>query len=95
MKPVSAIQNTRSAANRRFPLVDCNYRPLGFDGFSIRCAGKPRPSFGQISQSYFNGEARRNFVAEAIAFVLITALTVPAIIDCGRALLDFMRAIGM
>jgi hypothetical protein len=95
MKPVTApSRNNQRGANRGFPVIDFNYRSLGFDGFNTQCAGFPRSSFQKISQSYFNVEARRNFAIEAFGFVLILATTIPAIVDCGRALAAFVRAIG-
>ena len=94
MKPPSSIQNSQRDANRRFPITDCNYRPLGFSEFKTRCARTPRSSFTTISRDYFNGEARYNFVIETVMFALITVTAIPALFDCGRALLEFMRAIG-
>ena len=94
MKPVSAIQNCRAGMNRRFPVIDCNYRSLEFSELKTRCAGAPRPSFEKISLNYFNVEARRNFALEALVFVLVASATVPAIVDCARALITFVQAIG-
>ena len=94
MKPLSAIQNSRPDANCRFPLTDCNYRALSLGEFKTGCGRTPRSSFTTVSRDYFNGEARYNFVIETVVFALIAATAVPAIVDCGRALLEFMRTIG-
>lgn len=94
MKPPSSIQNSQRDANRRFPITDCNYRSLGFSELKTRCAPAPRSSFTTISRDYFNGEARDNFVIETAVFALITVAAIPALFDCGRALLEFMRSIG-
>jgi hypothetical protein len=94
MKPPSAIQNSQRDANRRFPITDCNYRSLGFSELKTRCARTPRSSFTTISRDYFNGEARYHFVLETVVFALITVTAIPALFDCGRALREFMRAIG-
>jgi hypothetical protein len=94
MKPTSPVQNRPRDTNLRFPITDCNYRPLGFPEVKARCAGAPRSSLAKISQNYFNGEARRNFVTETVLFTLIALATVPAFLDCARALLAFLRAIG-
>ena len=95
MKPVIApSRNNQSGRNRRFPVVDFNYRAPGFDGLNTHCAGIPGSSFEKISQSYFNVEARRNFAIEAVGFVLILATTIPAMVDCARALAAFVRTIG-
>ncbi len=93
MKPFFSIQSARGTASR-FPITDCNYRPFGFGEFNARCAHLPRPSFIAISRDYFNREGRHNFVIETLAFALVMVAAVPAIFDCGRALLEFMQAIS-
>jgi hypothetical protein len=94
MKPPSSIQNSQRDANRRFPIIDCNYRSVGFSELKTRCARIPRSSFTTISRDYFNGEARHDFVIETAGFALIAVAAIPALFDCGRALLEFMRSIG-
>ena len=97
MKAISQFLNNsryEHSAVRRFPILESNYRPLGLGEFHTRCAERPRSSFEKISQDYFNGEARRNFVTESLLLAIIAAATVPAILDPGRALFEFMCAIG-
>jgi len=94
MKPLSSIQNSPRDTNRRFPITDCNYRSLGFSELKTRCARTRRSSFTTISRDYFNGEARHQFLIETVVFALITITAIPALFDCGRALLEFIRAIG-
>lgn len=94
MKPFFSIQNRQRAANRRFPVVDCNFRPLGFGDFNAHCAQLPPPSFSTMSRDYFAGEARFDFVIESVLFGLVFLAAVPAIFDCARALFEFIRAIG-
>jgi hypothetical protein len=93
MKPLLSIQPTRGVASR-FPITDWNYRPLGFGEFNARCGHLRRPSFTAISHDYLNREARHNFVIETLVLALVAVATVPAIFDCCRALLEFMRPIG-
>lgn len=81
-------------ANRRFPIVECNYSTVGLDEFNPCCAATPQPNFGKISRDYFAAEAQRNFIIEAIAFVALAATAIPAVIDCGRALVTFLRSVG-
>ena len=95
MKPFSSIQNHRNEPEDRFPVVDCNYRPLGLGDLNAHCAKLPNPSFSAISRDYFNGEARANFAIEAIVFGLVALTTVPALFDCARATFEFIRAIGL
>jgi hypothetical protein len=94
MKPPSSIQNSPRDANRQFPITDCNYRSLGFSELKTRCARTPRSSFTTISREYFNGEARHQLLIETVVFALVTITAIPALFDCGRALLEFIRAIG-
>jgi len=94
MKPaVTPSQDSRRGTSRRFPITDFNYRPGDFTELNTRCAGMPQ-SFEKMTRNYFNGEARRSFFIEAFVFVLILGATIPAIVDCGRALAVFVRALG-
>jgi hypothetical protein len=81
-------------AVKQFPIVEFNYHPVGLSGFNTRCAGRRCPSFQKISYSYFRREARRNLVIETLLFTIIAATTAPAIMDCVRALVAFMHAVG-
>jgi|SRR5947209_4103622 len=97
MKPPAASpgQSPRQKTPRRFPITNCNYQAVSLDEFKPSCADAPRSGFDLISRDYFNGEARRSFVTEAVVFVAMAATTVPALIDCARALAMFFRAFGM
>jgi hypothetical protein len=85
MKPHSSDQRHR----RRFPVSDCHYYSHDFLGLKAGCGRQPYASFSGISRDYFNREARHSFVIEAAAFALITITTVPAFLDCGRAVVQF------
>jgi len=95
MKPFSSIQKNRRTGDGSFPVVDCNYHSLGFGDFNTRCAKIQRPSFSTISRDYFAAEAPSNFVIESVVFGVIALAAVPAIVDCARALFEFVRAIGV
>lgn len=96
MKPsqLADIGARNRRTGRRYPITDCNYRPVGFRDFTARCTGTPRSSFAEISRDYFNSEARRSLVLEVVLFAVISVTVAPAILDCARALLEFIRAIG-
>ena len=79
----------------RFPITDWSYHSVDVSDFTARGASKPRYSFTQISRDYFNSEARRNLVLECVFFAVISITVVPAILDCGRALLEFTHATGV
>ena len=86
-------EDTGRSWTNRFPITDCNYHSVAIGAYNGRCL-KGAPSFLKISRDYFKAEARRSFVIEAVLFAVITVTAAPAIVDCGRALLEFMRSIG-
>ena len=88
MKPISPT--TRNS--RTFPLVEFHYQP-GFLGYRPRCA-TVAPAFRNISNQYFQYQARRDFIAEAIFFVAIVLTAAAPLFSTASALTDFCRAIG-
>ena len=74
MKPTSLIVRNHT----RFPLTDCNYHSVTLKDYRSHCAKPLAPSFRDISCQYFQKEARRDFVGEAILFsiLVITAAEV-------------------
>ena len=96
MKPSPCIE--RGSRNKRipqrFPVTDWSYHSIDLSDFKARGAGKPSFPFTQISRDYFNSEARRSVIFESVWFGLIIVAVIPAILDCGRALLEFTHAIG-
>jgi hypothetical protein len=97
MKPKQFIESglPKEKKLRRFPSTDWNYRSVGFPDFKARSAGTPHSSFAEISRHYFDSEARRSLVFESVLFALISVTVVLAILDCGRALLEFTRALSV
>jgi hypothetical protein len=96
MKPIPHIENglrTEQTA-RRFPATDWHYHSVDLGRFKARCGDAPSLSFTQISRDYFNTEARRSVIFESVWFGLIIITVIPAMLDCGRALLEFTQAIG-
>lgn len=90
MKPIS-----QTAPNRRsFPLVDCNYQPMTLSGYHARHVRTAVPSFRNISRSYFQNEARRDFVTEAFLFALMIVLAAAPLLSTASALTEFCRAIA-
>jgi hypothetical protein len=76
MKPISMI----AGKSKRFPRVDCNYRPMTLDGYQARCARTEMPRFRNISGQYFQNEARHDFLVEAVCFaILIITAAVPLV----------------
>jgi hypothetical protein len=90
MKPI-----TLTARNRRsFPLVECNYQPMRLSGYRARCARIETPSFRNISRQYFQKEARRDFVGEALLFAIMIVLAAAPLLSTASALSEFCRAIA-
>jgi hypothetical protein len=90
MKPISpTTRNSRS-----FPLVESNYQPMRLSRYEAGCGKSLTPAFHKISSNYFQGEARRDFVAELCLFVAIIVTTAVPLFSVASALTEFCRAIG-
>jgi hypothetical protein len=90
MKPISpTARNSRS-----FPLVDSHYQPMRLSRYHAGCGKSAPAAFHKISSTYFQGEARRDFVAEVSLFVAIIVTTTVPLISAASALTELCRAIG-
>jgi hypothetical protein len=90
MKPT--LIKTRS--EKRFPLIDCNYRSAMLGGYRGRCAKPAAPSFRNISHQYFQNEARKDFVGEAILFVMLSVTAAVPLVSGAYAVIQLYRAFG-
>jgi len=90
MKPITLIARNR----RSFPLVECNYQPMRLSGYQARCAKTDATSFRNISRQYFQKEARRDFVGEALFFAIMIVLAAAPLLSTASALSEFCRAIA-
>jgi hypothetical protein len=88
MKPISKI----AGKSNRFPLIDCNYRPMSLDGYPARCVRTRTPHFQDISGEYFQNEARHDFLVEAICFVLIILTAAAPLVSAANAVGELCRA---
>jgi hypothetical protein len=88
MKPNSLIAGKRN----RFPLIDCNYRPMTLDGYRGRRARTGTPRFRNISGQYFQNEARYDFLIEAVCFVLLVLAAVVPLVSATNAVMELCRA---
>jgi hypothetical protein len=88
MKPISKI----AGKSNRFPLIDCNYRPMNLDGYRARCIRTRRPHFQNISAEYFQKEARHDFLVEAVCFVLIIFTVAAPLVSAANAVGELCRA---
>jgi len=88
MKPMSLT------ALKRFPFTDYNYHSVTISGYHGRCAKSAPPTFRNISRQYFQNEARRDFVAEALFFAAIVATAAAPLFSTASALSEFCRIVG-
>jgi hypothetical protein len=88
MKPTSLT------AFKRFPLTDYNYHSVTMSGYHGRCAKSAPPSFRNISRQYFQNEARRDFVGEAIVFAMLIITATVAVAIGAQAAVQLCRAFG-
>lgn len=94
MKPVLETNDNRTGKSARtFPVTDFNYHSVVL-GYSGRCGRAVGPSFHTLSRDYFNIEARRYFLAEAIVFGSIMVMAAFPILNGARAMMDLVRVIG-
>jgi hypothetical protein len=98
MKPTShtAGRINRPGVNEivssRFPVTDYSYQSITLDGYRGGCANTSAPSFRKISDEYFENEARRSFVTEAMFFGLIVATVIAPVLQSAFAVTHLVRA---
>jgi hypothetical protein len=88
MKPISVIVGK----NNTFPLIDCHYRPMTLDGYRGRCVKTGTSGFWNISGQYFQNEARRDFLAEAVCFAVVIITAAVPLVSAANAVVDLCRA---
>jgi len=67
---------------------------MRLSGYQARCARTEAPSFRNISRQYFQKEARRDFVGEALLFAIMIVLAAAPLLSTASALSEFCRAIA-
>jgi hypothetical protein len=88
MKPTPKIP----CKSNRFPLIDCNYRPMTLDGYQARCVRTRTPHFQNISGEYFQNEARHDFLVEAVCFAIIIITAAVPLVSAANAVVELCRA---
>jgi hypothetical protein len=88
MKPIPKIVGK----SKRFPLIECNYRPMTLDGYRARRVRTETPHFQNISGEYFRSEARHDFLVEAVCFVIIILTAAAPLVSAANAVVDLWRA---
>ena len=98
MKPTFDANNeTRRSRTeaRKFPKTDYSYHSATLTGFEGGCARLTRPSFHSLSHDYFKGEARRDFLTEALVFSTILATVALPIVGAAQAVLALLHTSGL
>ena len=90
MKPISTTVSKHS----RFPLIDCNYRPMTLDGYRGRCVRPGTSHFRNISGQYFQNEARHEFLVEAVCFAVVIITAAVSLVSAANAVVELSRAFG-
>ena len=94
MKPTMHItdsRESRSEAQRRFPLTDFNYDAIDMSVCDARCAELSGNSF-RATREYFDREANRDFLTEAAVFAaMMLAIALP-LLNGVHAIFDLIRA---
>jgi hypothetical protein len=95
MKPIAQSTDRQSdedfSSSRRFPVTDFNYQSFSPDRFNGGSGRSPSPSFFDISRNYFQREARRNFQAEVVFFLIMVAILASAFIEGARLVIHVLQ----
>jgi hypothetical protein len=87
MKPTIPTARNRS----KFPLIDWSYHPT-INDYQGRCLKLTSPSFQNISRQYFEREARREFLVEAISFAVLAVIAIAPFVSTANAVSQLCRA---
>jgi hypothetical protein len=90
MKPMF----TTAHGEKRFPLIECNYRSMTLSGYRSGYAKPAAPSFRNISRLYFQKEARLDFLGEAILFSILVVTAAVPMVSGAYAIVQLCRAFG-
>ena len=95
MKPAAERMDRRRqgdfSSGRRFPLVEFNYQQFSLDRFNGGFGDREPNSFFNISRDYFKREARRNFLIEAVFFLIMVAILTGMFIEGARLIIHFLQ----
>jgi hypothetical protein len=81
-------------SEKHLPLTDCNYHSMALSAYRGRCTKAKAPSFRNISRHYFQKEARRDFIGEAILFAILIITAGVPVVSGAYAVLELCRAFG-
>src|SRR5438876_12414996 len=102
MKPILQINHKQRRSRRdnrarrghqRFPLTDYNYRQAAETqvNSSVSRLATKSPAFHKLSSEYLGAEASRDYVAELLFFILITALAAWPVMSMLIAVIRMIR----
>ena len=90
MKP---LPKTKPNA-RTFPLIDYHYHAPMLTGSSARCL-KTSKSLRDITRDYFDAEADREFISEAVVFTTLIGMAIVPILTGISAVLQLLGALPL
>jgi hypothetical protein len=88
MKPLPNTQPN----GRKFPLVDYHYHAPMLNGSSAQCL-KTSKSLRDITRDYFDSEADREFISEAVVFITLIGMAIMPIVTGISAVLQLLSAL--
>lgn len=94
MKPTAQIIDETERANtthRRLPVTDSNFQSVGIDGYTARCSSLGVSNSFQVTREYFEGEAYRDFLAEAAVFSAVMLTVSLPLFQAAHAVLGLIR----
>ena len=90
MKP---LPNTQPNA-RKFPLVNYHYHAPMLSGSSAPCLQTSK-SLRDITRDYFDAEADREFISEAVVFTTLIAMAIVPIVTGISAVLQLLSTLHL
>ena len=90
---MKSLPNTQPNA-RKFPLIDCHYQAPMLNGSSARCL-QTSESLRDITRDYFDAEANREFISEAVVFTALIGMAIMPIATGISAVLHLLNVLPL
>ena len=90
---MKSLPNTKPNG-RKFPLVDYHYQAPMLNGSSARCL-QTSESLRDITRDYFDAEANREFISEAVVFTALIGMAIMPIATGISAVLHLLNVLPL